>query len=63
MTDTEKVNKLKQVLSKQLSWYADKKKEEDAGEIDGSYIYDMAEEQFMSEGRSIFSDILETLAE
>lgn len=62
MTDEEKIVKIKELLKPVLDWYAVKIKEEEAGEIDGSYIYDTAYEQFDQLSRGQLLGVIEILA-
>ena len=63
MTDTKKIERLKNILSQQLKLYGKYKEKEIKGEVDGSYIYDMAYEWFNDLSRGGFGSILEILAE
>ena len=56
MTDTEKIEELKQLLSKAGQWFNDNKSDQD-------YIYDMSYEQFSDLSRSICAEILTILFE
>ncbi len=59
--DEDKLNKLRNILSSQLEWYKEMLIEEEADEIDGSYIYDTAYERFNDLSRGDFQAILEIL--
>lgn len=63
MTDTEKIYRLRKILARQLAWYQEKTAKEEAGELDDSYVYDMAYEQFDDLSRADFCGILAVLEE
>jgi len=56
------MEQLKQILSKQISWYKEYSEKEKIGEVDSSYIYDMAYEQFNDLSRGDCASILEILS-
>lgn len=66
MTDDQKVQRLKAVLSSQLDLYRKYKaretlSEDSPGHVDSSYVYDMACEWFNDLPRGAFQDILAIL--
>lgn len=63
MSNDKKIENLEQILSKQIAWYKEKLELEDKGEVDSSYIYDMAYEAFQDLSRGEYLAILETLAD
>lgn len=63
MKDETKIKNLEAILNRQLAWYEENLKKEESGEIDGSYIYDMAYEVFNELSRGDYLAILETLAD
>ena len=56
------MEKLKQILAKQITWYKEYSLKEKSGEVDSSYIYDMAYEQFNECSRSDYAEILAILS-
>lgn len=54
--------RLKGILKDQIHWYKIMKKKEDNGEIDDSYIYDEAYNEFHSLSRGDYLEILEILS-
>jgi hypothetical protein len=60
---TGRVLRLRALLADQLAWYAEYTEKERTGEVDSSYVYDMAEEEFGQASRGLFQDILSILSE
>lgn len=58
----KKMEKLKQILAKQISWYKEYTEKEKTGEVDSSYVYDMACGQFTDLSRSDYAEILAILS-
>ncbi|HRF69820.1 MAG TPA: hypothetical protein PKV66_00150 [Candidatus Pelethenecus sp.] len=63
MSNDKKIENLEQILIKQIAWYKEKLELEEKGEVDSSYIYDMAYEEFNNLSRGDYLAILETLAD
>ena len=58
MSDSEKLEELRKILSPILEWY---KKVKEDGEPDSSYLYDETCEQFNDLSRGDFQNIVEIL--
>lgn len=58
--DEDKITRLRKLFKPQLEWYKKYKAKEEAGEVDESYIYDMAYEEFH---HAPFHTLLDILAE
>jgi len=58
--DDDKIKRLRDLLAPQLEWYEEYSKKELSGEVDESYIYDMAREEFLY---APFDVLLKILAE
>ena len=56
------MEQLKKILSKQIAWYKENTEKEKTGEVDSSYIYDMAYEQFNDLSRGECAEILAILS-
>lgn len=56
------MEQLKKILCEQLAWYKEAKAKEESGEVDSSYIYDTACDQFDNLSRGAFAEILEILS-
>ena len=61
MTDTQKIEELKKILSGPISWYEDKMSLQKSGDIDDSYIYDELWTVFDDMSRGQFLEIIETI--
>lgn len=58
--DEDKIKRLRELFKPQLEWYKKYSAKEAAGEVDESYIYDMAREEFT---HAPFHTLLDILAE
>lgn len=58
--DEDKIRKLRKLFAKQLEWYEKYTIQEESGEVDGSYIYDMAYEEFHNAPFHTLLEILST---
>lgn len=56
------MEEIKKIFSKQIDWYKKKLEEEKTGEIDSSYIYDCAYEQFENIRRGEWVELLKILS-
>lgn len=59
----DKIEKLRNILSKQIKWYIEKKEQEENRNIDESYIYDELIQEFSALSRGDYLDIIEILVE
>ena len=59
----EKLEQLKLIFREQIEWYKENTAKEKAGDLDSSYVYDMAVEQFNDLSRGDCASILAILAE
>ena len=57
------MEELKRILRNQIKWYKESKKWQEEWELDSSYIYDIAIEQFADLSRSDAELILKILSE
>ena len=56
------ITRIRQIFKDQIEWYKKMKVKENGGEIDDSYIYDEAWNQFSDLKRGDLLDVLEILA-
>ncbi len=57
-----KITKILRLFEPQVKWYKEKKKLENCGDIDGSYIYDTCFDEFNDVSRGEWLEFLEILA-
>lgn len=57
------MEELKKILHEQIKWYKESKQGQEVWELDSSYIYDLAIEQFYDLSKSDAENILKILSE